>query len=72
MTNHEHELETVLRDIREEIFCSEEALKEDLKYLMEEPKASEQVTFLDWAKVQTTELNRNTGNDVIAELEDDM
>jgi hypothetical protein len=61
LIKQEHELETILRDIREEKFDSEEALKDDLKALMEEPKASEQVTFLEWSKVQKAELNKNTG-----------
>ena len=61
LIKQEHELETILRDIREENFDSEEALKDDLKALMEEPTASEQVTFLEWNKVQKAETNKNTG-----------
>ena len=61
LIKQEHELETVFRDIRDENFDSEEALKDDLKSLMEEPKASEQVTFLEWRKVKNTDLNMQTG-----------
>ena len=63
LIRQENELETILRDVREENFDSEEALKDDLKDLMAEPKASEQVTFLEWGKVKTTELNQNTGKE---------
>ena len=61
LIKQEHELETVFRDIRDENFDSEEALTDDLKLLMEEPKASEQVTFLEWRKVKNTDLNKQTG-----------
>ena len=61
LIKQEHELETVFRDIRDENFDSEEALTDDLKLLLEEPKASEQVTFLEWRKVKNTDLNKQTG-----------
>ena len=57
----EHELETVIRDLRMEDFSSEEHLKADLEKLLEGPQASVQVKYLTWEKVETTELNRNTG-----------
>ena len=57
----EHELETVLRDIKMDNFQSEEELKNELRSLLEEPKASVQVKFLQWEKVETGELNKNTG-----------
>ena len=61
LINHEHELETVMRDIRQDNFESEEVLKEDLKKLLEEPIASKQVRYLEWTKVLTAEVNKNTG-----------
>ena len=57
----EHDIETILRNSREEDFVSEEDLKEDLKALLEEPKASESVSYLVWEKVKTVEVNKNTG-----------
>ena len=57
----EHDIETILRNSREEDFVSEEDLKEDLKALLEEPKASESVSNLVWEKVKTVEVNKNTG-----------
>ena len=57
LIKQEHDLETVFRDIRDEHFDSEEALTDDVEALMVEPKASQQVTFLEWGKVKSTELN---------------
>ena len=34
---------------------------EYLKTLLEEPKASDTINYLEWTKVKTTEINRNTG-----------
>ena len=44
-----------------EDFSSEEDLKADLEKLLAGPQAYVQVKYLTWEKVETTELNRNTG-----------
>ena len=61
LISQEHELETILRDIKENDLETEESFKSELKDLLEEPNASKQVKFLVLEKVATTELNRNTG-----------
>ena len=61
LINNEHEIETILRDNREENFETEEKLVKDLKSLLEEPKASETVNYLEWCKVKTMAVNKNTG-----------
>ena len=57
----DHELGTILGNTRDEDFASEEDLKEDLKTLLEESKASVSVNYLVWEKVHTNETNKNTG-----------
>ena len=59
--SQEQELETILRDIKENDLETEENFKSELKSLLEEPNASKQVKFLVWEKVETTEVNKNTG-----------
>lgn len=61
LIKEEHEIETILRDNREDNFETEGELVEDLKTLLKEPKASETVTYLEWCKVKTTAVNKNTG-----------
>ena len=61
LIEHNHNLDTVLREAREENFELEESLKDDIKTILEEPKASQQITYMEWKKVQSTEVNKNTG-----------
>ena len=61
LIDNEHEMETILRENRTEIFDLEENLKDDLKTMLIEPKASTQVKYLEWQKVESTEVNKNTG-----------
>ena len=44
-----------------EDYTSEEEMKADLEVLVAGPKASVQVKYLTWEKVETGELNQNTG-----------
>jgi hypothetical protein len=61
LIGHEHNMEQILRDNRTEEFGLEESLKDDLKTLLVEPKASTQVKYMEWQKVESTEVNKNTG-----------
>ena len=50
-----------MRDARQEDLESEEALKSELETLLEGPKAQIQVKYLVWEKVESSDINPNTG-----------
>ena len=57
----EVDIDTVLRDLKMDDFASEEDLKSAIESLLVEPKSSVQVKFLQWEKVESKEINQNTG-----------
>ena len=57
----EVEIEKVLRDIKNDDFASEDDLKNVVESLLTGPKASVQVRYLQWEKVENKEINENTG-----------
>ena len=61
LIDNEHDINSILRDNRNEEFGLEENFMNDLETLLVEPKASAKVTFLEWKKVESTEFNSNTG-----------
>ena len=58
---NEVDIETVLRDIKEDNFNSEDDLKNEMENLLVGPKSFVQVKYLEWDKVEQTEVNVNTG-----------
>jgi hypothetical protein len=61
LISNTHDIQAIIKGIREENMEPENALLEDLSSLKEESKAKVRVSYLQWEKVERTDQNLNTG-----------
>ena len=61
LISNNHDIQAIIRSAREGNADPDEALKEELAALKNEPKAKVRVSYLVWEKVERADQNVNTG-----------